>query len=125
MPGQFPLPRHAKSCMIKEKDMKIRFTNNHIQAQPDPFMCKVQDGWAIYVTGAEGVGAYYCDTPFGQWQYKGIVCQKEGYREYWAPCMYYEDGFYYLYVSCRETGTEDAKEYLYVAKPAPLVLSTN
>lgn len=100
--------------------MKLSFDREHFCAQPDPFMCPIKGGWAMYVTGSEGVGAYYCDTPFGQWEYKGIVCQKEGYHEYWAPCMYYENGWYYLYVSCREKGTDDSKEYLYVAKaPTP------
>jgi len=96
--------------------VKINFEKDHIKAQPDPFMCQVQDGWAMYVTGAEGVGAYWCDSPFGQWTYKGIVCQMEGYSDYWAPCMYYENGFYYLYVSCREKGADDSREILRVAK---------
>lgn len=96
--------------------MKLKFAKEIVKAQPDPFMCPVPGGWAMYVTGTEGVGAYSCDTPFGQWVYKGIVCNKEGYHEYWAPCMYYENGWYYLYVSCREKGSEDAFEYLYVSK---------
>ena len=99
-----------------KEHMKVKFAKDHVKAQPDPFMCPVEGGWAMYVTGAEGVGAYFCDTPFGQWEYRGIVCQKEGCHEYWAPCMYYEDGVYYLYVSCREVGSDDAKEYLHVAK---------
>lgn len=95
--------------------MKITFQNNFINAQPDPFMCPIDSGWAMYVTGTDGVGAYYCDTPFGQWEYKGIVCKKERSIEYWAPCMYYENGIYYLYFSCREGGAIDAEENLYVA----------
>ena len=52
--------------------MKIIFQNNFIKAQPDPFMCPVKGGWAMYVTGADGVGAYFCDTPFGACYNKGV-----------------------------------------------------
>lgn len=74
----------------------------------------------MYVTGTEGVGAYVCDTPFGQWEYKGIVCKIEGRTEYWAPCMYCEDGWYYLYFSCRQADAHESQEFLHVAKaPTP------
>ena len=44
----------------------------------------------------------------------------EGYHEYWAPCMHYADGWYYLYFSCMPVGAEVAQEHLRVAKaPTP------
>lgn len=96
--------------------MKLHFANDIKKAQPDPFVCEIPGGWAMYVTGSEGVDAYFCDTPFGRWEYKGIVCKVEGCRDYWAPCMYYEDSCYYLYFSCRRKGDREDREFLHVAK---------
>lgn len=96
--------------------MKITFQNIIDKAQPDPFMCRIPGGWAMYVTGAEGVGAYFCDTPFGPWEYKGIVCKMDDRIEYWAPCMYRDEDGFYLYFSCRRTRDADTQELLHVAK---------
>ena len=96
--------------------MKLKIKNDIIKAQPDPFMCEIPGGWAMYVTGVDGIGAYYCDTPFGKWEYRGIVFQMEGYHEYWAPCMYCENGWYYLYFSCMSIDAPVCEEYLRVAK---------
>lgn len=94
--------------------MKLKISE--IMAQPDPFMCKVEGGWAIYVTGDSGIGAYFCDTPFGNWEYRGLVYQKEGFHQYWAPCLYYEDGWYYLYLSCKPVDSHVENEKLRVAR---------
>ena len=87
-------------------------------SQPDPFMCQTEEGWAMYATSIEGVQAYSASEPFGPWQYEGIVFRMEGFHEYWAPCMYYERGTYYLYFSCREIGSEVNRECLWVASSA-------
>ena len=100
--------------------MKISFQNSIVKAQPDPFMCEIPGGWAMYVTGVDGVGAYFCQTPFGPWEYKGIVFQQADWVEYWAPCMYFEDDSYYLYFSCRKADTDETQETLFVVKaPTP------
>lgn len=96
--------------------MKLEFKNDHISAQPDPFVCKIPNGWAMYATGKDGVHAYYCETPFGQWEYRGIICNMEGYHEFWAPCVHYEDGWYYLYFSCMPIGADVSEEHLRVAR---------
>ncbi len=96
--------------------MKIIFSGKNVSAQPDPFMCPIENGWTMYVTGVDGVKAYSCDNPFGRWEDKGIVFRMEGYHEYWAPCMYYESGWYYLYVSCRKLTDPENLERLHVAK---------
>ena len=96
--------------------MKLKFEKDLFRAQPDPFVYPVSGGWAMYVTAKEGVCAYFSETPFAQWEYKGVICKKEGYHEYWAPCIYYEDGWYYLYFSCMPVGAEVHKQYLHVAK---------
>ena len=104
----------GKHISIGENFMKLN--TNFVMAQPDPFMCPVENGWVMYVTGGEGVGAYFAQSPFGPWEYRGIVYAQPGKHEYWAPCMYYENGWYYLYVSYRAMGAADCDEFLYVAR---------
>ncbi len=96
--------------------MKLKFTDDIIRSQPDPYMCETKQGWVLYATGVQGVQAYSAPEPFGPWSYEGLVFQMEGFHEYWAPCMYEENGTYYLYFSCRELGAEVDRECLWVAK---------
>ena len=93
--------------------MKLKFEIGVKGTQPDPFVCEVDGGWAMYVTGAEGVGAYAADSPFGTWKYRGLILQMEGCEEYWAPCMIRIDGWYYLYFSVSNVRMF---EHLHVAK---------
>ena len=94
--------------------MKLKINEN--LPQPDPFMCPVEGGWVMYVTGKQGVSAYFAKTPFDTWEYRGVVFATEGMHEYWAPCMYYEDGWYYLYVSCMPPQSADCDEFLRVVR---------
>ncbi len=96
--------------------MKLKMQNDLAKAQPDPFMCEIEGGWAMYVTGVEGIDAYFCHTPMGPWEYRGRVFSMEGCNEYWAPCMYFEDGWYYLYCSCSTVDPSGFFEHLHVAK---------
>lgn len=96
--------------------MKAVFDYNLIKAQPDPFVCQIQNGWAMYVTGVWGIEAYFSEKPFGPWIYKGIIFSMPGYHEYWAPCMYFANGWYYLYFSCMPVDAPVCQEYLHVAK---------
>lgn len=93
--------------------MKLKFETDTFRAQPDPFMCETKEGWVMYVTGTDGVGAYASDSPFGTWTYKGLIFQMDGCREYWAPCMICIDDWYYLYFSC---SNDKMFEHLHVAK---------
>ncbi len=96
--------------------MKLEMKNGLVMPQADPFMCEVEGGWAIYATGYHGVEAFGAPDPFGPWEYKGLACKLEGHIEYWAPCMYYEDGWYYLYFSCTKAGDNEFAECLHVAR---------
>ncbi len=94
----------------------MKLETDIVRPQPDPFVYPVDGGWAMYTTSIEGVQAYSASEPFGPWKYDGIVFRMEGFHEYWAPCMHYEQGSYYLYFSCREIGSEVDRECLWVAK---------
>ncbi len=96
--------------------MKLKVANNIIRPQPDPFVCPVEGGWVMYVTGVHGIEAYSANTPMGLWEHKGTVLQMDEYHEYWAPCLYWEHGWYYLYFSCRKITDHESLERLHVAK---------
>ncbi len=96
--------------------MKLKFENGFLRSQPDPFICETKNGWVMYATSIEGVQAYSAPEPFGPWSYEGIAFKMDGFHEYWAPCMYFEQDTYYLYFSCRELGAEVDRECLWVAK---------
>ncbi len=96
--------------------MKLHFKEKVFRAQPDPFMCPVEDGWAMYATGSRGVEAYWAAAPMSDWEYRGRIFSREGCCEYWAPCMYYEEGWYYLYVSFQPEGADVSRECLHVTR---------
>lgn len=83
--------------------MKLKFDVQG-RTQPDPFIFEDGGRFYLYVTAGEGVEAYEADSPFGVWQYKGVVASFEGRRSYWAPSVVKYQGKYYIYVSCEKSG---------------------
>lgn len=66
--------------------------------QPDPYVLKTKGKYYIYATSAQGVNVYSANALTGGYRYVGCV-SFAGRKEYWAPCVYEEDGKYYMYVS--------------------------
>lgn len=80
--------------------MRIIFDReNQPKAQPDPYIISDHGEYYIYATGEDGVHAYKSDKIDGEWEYIGVVLQTEGERDFWAPCVYVQDGTYYMYYS--------------------------
>ena len=92
--------------------MKLKFDVQDTH-QPDPYIFEDGGRFYLFVTAQYGVEAYEADDPFGQWQFKGVVCSLEGAEHYWAPCILKHGGKYYLYFSC---AGEDFFEYLHCAE---------
>ena len=92
--------------------MKLNFGSIR-KSQPDPFIFEDNGRFYLYVTAYAGVEAYSADSPFGEWQFEGIVCTIGTHRHYWAPSIIRLDGVYYLYVSCQDEGMF---QYLHAAK---------
>lgn len=85
---------------------------------PDPYIIKYN-------------GMYYCyasaeDTTLGvpvsrskdliNWEHVGYCLMEEGHQSYWAPCVIYHNGVFYMYYSSRPQGEEDVHlEWLKVA----------
>ena len=92
--------------------MKLNFGKT-VKSQPDPFIFEDNGRFYLYVTAYAGVEAYSADSPFGEWQFEGIVCTIGTHRHYWAPSIIRIGETYYLYVSCQDEGMF---QYLHVAR---------
>ena len=81
--------------------MKLKFSDNaRGLSQPDPYIIKAHDGnYYIYATGVDGVLVYRSSALDGIWEYLGIGLKEEDCHEFWAPCVVYEGGLYYMYYS--------------------------
>jgi len=82
---------------------------------PDPYVLKHNGVYYTYATGEAGVLALRSKDGVN-WEHKGYVYRREGFNNYWAPAVVYENGAFYLYVSSMPEGEEDVhKEFLQVA----------
>lgn len=83
--------------------MKLKF-NVQNKAQADPYIFENEGVYYLYVTAYDGVEAYKTTDIFGEWEFMGVVCSVNGYKNYWAPAIIkYEDKFY-MYYSCQKEG---------------------
>lgn len=91
--------------------MRIIFDkDNQPKTQADPFVFAYGDKYYIFTSGLKGVHAYSSDRLDGDWEYLGIVYKRESRKEYWAPCIYEENGILYLYVSTAHASSTDSHD---------------
>lgn len=87
--------------------MKLKISNYKKNCQPDPYILEDENAFYIFTTGVDGVYCYCSKSLIGEYKYKGIVFNREGYKEYWAPAVIKIDGVYYMYVSYMPSEEED------------------
>lgn len=76
--------------------------------QPDPYIFKAEDGrYYIYSTSSSGVQGFVSDTLTGDYTWLGEVYSEDGKKEYWAPCIIFFEGKYYMYVSTMKKSDDD------------------
>ena len=66
-------------------------------AQPDPYVMKFNGEYYAYATG-KTVPVFHSDD-LARWTYEGTALDAPGQTDYWAPCVYYEGGTFYMYYS--------------------------
>ncbi len=71
----------------------------------DPHIFKDDDGKLyLYIAANNGyVNVYTANSITDTWVCKGRVAKVSGRNAAWAPCMYKQDGYYYLYLSNAST----------------------
>ncbi len=94
--------------------MKLQFTQPG-RSQADPFIFEDGGKFYLYVTAHDGVEAYSASEPQGPWEFHGVICARQGWTSYWAPCILKQSDAYYLYFSCE---TEGKFQFLHAARGA-------
>lgn len=85
------------------------------KAQPDPYIICHDGKFYIYSTDIDGVNVYSADS-LDNWQYLGYALKQEGYKEFWAPCVIFLHGVFYMYYSSFPCGGDDVhKQQIKVA----------
>ena len=87
--------------------MKLKTKNFKKICQPDPFIIEDGNNFYIFTTGVDGVYCYSSSSLLGEYKSEGIVFNKEGYKEYWAPAVIKIEDIYYMYVSYMPIEEED------------------
>lgn len=83
-----------------------------IPANPDPYVIKYNGIYYCYSTDEKGVNVS-SSKDMVVWEFLGkAVCEKDKH-DYWAPCVIYDNGIFYLYCSNTSIDTKDNhQEYL-------------
>ena len=86
--------------------------NKTLPTNPDPYVMKYGGKYYCYATHVNGVNISVSED-LTNWTYLGNGIEEEGKKEYWAPCVYYDNGTFYLYCSNVNLEEDDChKEYL-------------
>ena len=80
------------------------------KCQPDPYIIRANGKFYIYTTGTDAIHCYASDTLESGWSYVGAVYSRDGEKEYWAPCIYEENGVYYMYFSSMPRSSDDCHD---------------
>ncbi len=80
------------------------------RSQADPYIIFANSSYYIYTTGGKGVHCYRSEKIGSGWEYLGMVLEPAGEKDFWAPCVYEENGIYYMYYSSVNSGSRDVHE---------------
>ena len=78
----------------------------HHYSQADPFIFEHGGTYYVYATHKAGVQVYKSEN-FTDWEYRGILFTREGFKQFWAPCMLEYEGKFYLYFSAQPENESD------------------
>lgn len=73
---------------------------------PDPYVLKHRGFYYAYATGEAGVSVLFSKDGI-EWEHRGFAYRSDGYNNYWAPAVVYENGVFYMYVSSMPNEEED------------------
>lgn len=76
----------------------LRDSTGQAPTNPDPFVMKFQGHYYCYATDDKGIKVSV-SRDLVQWQALGYALQEEGRTNYWAPCVLYASGSFYMYYS--------------------------
>ena len=75
--------------------------------QADPYVIYYCGKYYMYCTGSDGVQCYESANLQKGWTLVGNVFSQDGFKEYWAPCVFEQDGTFYMYYSSMPMDSDD------------------
>jgi GH43 family beta-xylosidase len=98
----------------------LGYADGVARTDPDPFVMRFRGRYWCYSTDEHGVNVS-TSPDMVTWQRVGYALTVPGRAHFWAPCVIYADGLFWMYVSHRPEGCDDPhQEFLHVAgSPAP------
>ncbi|TDC83141.1 hypothetical protein E1193_09665 [Micromonospora sp. KC606] len=79
------------------------------RTNPDPFVLRFRGRYWCYSSDAAGVNVSV-SSDLVTWEFLGHALQVDGRSDYWAPCVIYVSGTFWMYFSNRPAGSEDPHE---------------
>lgn len=76
----------------------LRDGAGEVHTNPDPYILKFQGRYYCYATDYHGIKVSVSRN-LVQWDSLGYAVQEEGRKNYWAPCVVFNGGKFYLYYS--------------------------
>lgn len=93
----------------------LRYADGVERTDPDPFVLQHRGRYYAYSTGVTQVNVSV-STDLVEWTRLDAALAVAGRGHYWAPCVLYADGTFYMYVSFRAEHSDDPHdELLHVA----------
>lgn len=93
----------------------VQYNDGLQRTNPDPYVIRFAGDYYCYSTGIEGVKVSR-SKDFKCWEYLDYALCEQDYKEYWAPCVIYDNGLFYMYYSSSKVeGSSHHSEYLKLA----------
>lgn len=93
----------------------LRYVDGQEHTNPDPFGFQYRGRYYCVATDERGVKGSWSDD-LVLWHDAGYILQITGRSNYWAPCVTYAEGHFYMYFSCAPQDSSDPHdEHLMVA----------
>jgi GH43 family beta-xylosidase len=87
----------------------LGYADGVARTDPDPFVMRFRGRYYCYSTDEHQVNVSVSDD-LVTWHRLGAALAVPDRSHFWAPCVYYHDGVFYLYVSNRPAGSDDPHE---------------
>ena len=87
----------------------------NIHCNPDPYVIHYQGAYYCYSSGYYGINVLRSDN-LETFEHMGFALSEVNWVSYWAPCVIYSKGLFYLYYSSIPKGeSDDHRHYLQAA----------
>lgn len=83
--------------------------DTQIHTNPDPYIIKYEGKYYCYSSGNAGVNVSVSEN-LSDWTYLGLAAREDGKHEFWAPCVIYDNGTFYMYCANTPANVDDCHQ---------------